>query len=269
MTDPANLPAPARVLITGGSRGIGFEVARDLAASGCRIWLAAKTEKVLSVAPQIGSQILASCADIADPRSVDALFAEIRRAWGGLDAVIHAAGELGQTGRFWELESEEFVTTLRINTAASFFIAKAFVQSWLSTFTAANPNPRRGKIVLFAGGGAGYGYPKFLPYGTSKAAAVRMCETMAMEIDAARVPIDVNIIAPGANETSMLAAVRAAGGEVRTTVPFSKPIALCSWLVSSASDGITGRFLHVNDPYPTLSPATIREEALKLRRIDL
>lgn len=269
MTDPANSLEPARVLITGGSRGIGFEVARDLAAAGCKIWLAAKTERVLSAAPQIGPQILASRVDISDPQSVNALFSQIRQAWGGLDAVLHAAGELGQTGRFWELGCEEFVTTLRINTAASFFIAKAFVQSWLSTFTAAKLNPRRGKIVLFAGGGAGYGYPKFLSYGTSKAAAVRMCETMAMEIDAAQVPIDVNIIAPGANETSMLAAVRAAGGEVRTTVPFSKPIALCRWLVSPASDGISGRFLHVNDPYPTLSPVTIRGEALKLRRVDL
>jgi 3-oxoacyl-[acyl-carrier protein] reductase len=260
---------PTRVLITGGSRGIGFEVARDLAGSGCKIFIAAKTEKVFDAAKQIGPEIAASRVDIADPQSVEALFSEIWRVWGGLDAVIHAAAELGQAGRFWELGSEEFVSTLRVNTAAAFFLAKGFVQSWLNAAALANLSPRRGKIVLFAGGGGGYGYPQFLPYGTSKAAAVRMCETMAMELDAACLPIDVNIIAPGANDTSMLAAVRAAGGEVRTTVPFSKPIALCRWLLSSASDGVSGRFLHVNDPYPTLSPATIREEALKLRRVDL
>ena len=96
-----------------------------------------------------------------------------------------------------------------------------------------------------------------------------MCETMSLELEAAQIPIDVNIIAPGANETSMLAAVRAAGGEVRTVVPFSKPIALCRWLLSSDSDGISGRFIHVNDPYPTLSLGSLRAEALKLRRIDL
>jgi 3-oxoacyl-[acyl-carrier protein] reductase len=260
---------PARVLVTGSSRGIGFEVARDLAAAGCKVFLAAKTEKVFDAAKKTGAQVLASRVDIADPESVDALFSEIRSAWGGLDAVIHAAADLGQSGRFWELGSEEFVNTLRVNTAAAFFLAKGFVQSWLNATAFAKLSPRRGKIIFFAGGGAGYGYPQFLPYGTSKAGAVRMCETMAMELDAACLPIDVNIIAPGANETSMLAAVRAAGGEVRTTVPFSKPIALCRWLLSSASDGVSGRFLHVNDPYPTLSPTTIREEALKLRRIDL
>jgi NAD(P)-dependent dehydrogenase (short-subunit alcohol dehydrogenase family) len=260
-------PQSARVLITGSSRGIGFEVARDLAASGHRLWLAATTEKVREVAAQLGPTHRASRVDVADPGSVASLFSEIRREWQGLDAVVHSAAELGQTGNFWQLDPEKFAHTLRVNSAGPFFIAKAFVQSWLET-APKNP-PRRGKIVLFAGGGAGYGYPQFLPYGTSKAAAVRMCETMSMELDAAQIPVDINIIAPGANDTSMLAAVRAAGGEVRTVVPFSKPIALCRWLLSPESDGISGRFLHVNDPYPTLSPGSLRAEALKLRRIDL
>ena len=260
-------PRLTRVLVTGGSRGIGFEVARDLAASGHRLWLAATSEKVREAAAQLGPAHSASRVDIADPDSVASLFTEIRREWQGLDAVIHSAAELGQTGDFWQLDPHKFAHTLRVNSAGAFFIAKAFVQTRLDT--APGNSPRRGKIVFFAGGGAGYGYPQFLPYGTSKAATVRMCETMAMELDAANIPIDVNIIAPGANETSMLTAVRAAGGEVRTTVPFSKPIALCRWLLSPGSDGVSGRFLHVNDPYPTLSPGSLRAEALKLRRIDL
>src|SRR5579859_790390 len=267
MSAVQNSAQSPRVLITGGSRGIGLEVARDLAASGHQLWLAATSEKVREAAAQLGPAHRASRVDVAEPKSIADLFAEIRREWHRLDAVIHSAAELGQTGNFWQLDPEKFARTLRVNSAGAFFIAKAFVQTWLDT--APKIPPHRGKIILFSGGGSGYGYPQFLPYGTSKAAAVRMCETMSMELDAAKLPIDINIVAPGANETSLLAAVRAAGGEVRSVVPFSKPIALCRWLLSSNSDGITGRFIHVNDPYPTLSPSSLRAEALKLRRIDL
>ena len=267
MSAVPNSPQSLRILITGGSRGIGLEVARDLVASGHQLWLAATTEKVREAAAGLGPVHRASRVDIADPNSVASLFTEISREWQGLDAVIHSAAELGQTGNFWQLDAEKFAHTLRVNSSGAFFIAKAFVQTWLDA--APKTSSHRGKIVLFSGGGSGYGYPQFLPYGTSKAAAVRMCETMSMELDAARIPIDINIIAPGANETALLAAVRAAGGEVRSVVPFSKPIALCRWLLSSDADGISGRFLHVNDPYPSLSPGTLRTEALKLRRIDL
>jgi NAD(P)-dependent dehydrogenase (short-subunit alcohol dehydrogenase family) len=267
MNAGAGTSPPARILVTGGSRGIGFGVARDLASAGHQLWLVATTEKIRGIAHALGPQHRATPVNVAEPESVAALFREIGEAWQGLDAVIHSAAELGEAKNFWKLDPEGFASTLRVNTAGTFFIARAFVQLWLATSHSAGL--RRGKIILFAGGGAAYGYPNFLPYGTSKAAVVRMCETMAMELAAADLPIDINIIAPGANETAMLAAVRAAGGEVRTVVPFSKPIALCRWLQSSDSDGISGRFIHVNDPYLLLSPASLPPEALKLRRIDL
>jgi 3-oxoacyl-[acyl-carrier protein] reductase len=214
----------------------------------------------------IGFGVRASQLDVADAQAVQATFAEVQQAWGGADALVHAAAELGETGPFWELDEAQFAATVRTNTLGSFHVARAFVRAWRERAQREDLGQRRGKVVLFAGGGAGYGYPNFLPYGTSKVAVVRMCETMAMELEAAQIAIDINVIAPGANDTGMLAQVRAAGGEVRSVVPFSKPIALNRWLLSSGSDGISGRFLHVNDAYTAISAAGLGAEAFRLRR---
>jgi NAD(P)-dependent dehydrogenase (short-subunit alcohol dehydrogenase family) len=255
-----------KILITGGSQGIGLAIARDLAGLGHQLWLCARRQEVLQVAQGLGANVQASQVDVADAKSVNAVFSDLHHAWGGVDALIHAAAELGESGSFWNLAEDKFAATLMANTAGPFHVAKAFVRS--SMDRPETKDVRRGKIILFAGGGAGYGYPRFLPYGTSKVAVVRMCETMAMELDAAQLPIDINVIAPGANETRMLAQVRAAGGEVRTVVPFSKPIALTRWLLSPDSDGVSGRFLHVNDAYPAISAENLKPEAFKLRRCE-
>lgn len=259
-------PSPGtRILITGASRGIGLEVARDLHAVGCQIWLIGQSDTVHRVAEDLQPSPPARSLDVGDPSSVASLFDEIGSVWSGLDAIINAAAVLGEAGHFWDADEHRFSEVLRTNTVAAFSLVKNFVQLRRA---AINPTGSRGKVILFAGGGAAYGYPTFLPYGASKAALVRMCETMAMELDAAGIPVDVNVIAPGANETAMLARVRAAGGEVRTTVPFSKPIALCRWLASAASDGVSGRFLHVNDSYVELIADELSSDVFKLRRVD-
>src|SRR5271157_5402037 len=68
---------------------IGYEVARSFAESGAQLWLCGRGGLAQARASQIGESVMASTTDIADAASVDSLFANIRNAWGGLDAVIH------------------------------------------------------------------------------------------------------------------------------------------------------------------------------------
>ena len=130
-----------------------------------------------------------------------------------------------------------------------------------------NDQPLKGaKIINFAGGGAAYSYPKFLPYALSKVAVVRLTETLADEFkDLGYEKADINCVAPGAVKTKMLEEVISSGGLVKTTVSIDEPTNLVKFLLSKESDGITGRFIHSRDNY-TDGSLFVDNENLKLRR---
>jgi 3-oxoacyl-[acyl-carrier protein] reductase len=122
-----------------------------------------------------------------------------------------------------------------------------------------------GKIVNLSGGGATAPLPRISAYAASKAAVVRLTETLAEELRGTR--IDVNAVAPGALNTRLLDEVIAAGPDKVGKVfyeralkqqsdggaPLDKGAALCAFLLSSASDGISGRLLSALwDPWAEL-----------------
>jgi 3-oxoacyl-[acyl-carrier protein] reductase len=112
-----------------------------------------------------------------------------------------------------------------------------------------------GKIVNLSGGGATAPLPFLSAYAASKAAVVRLTETLAHELKDAR--IDVNALAPGALNTRLLDEVLAAGPEKigaefhrralrqrdEGGAPLDKGAELCVFLASAESDGISGRLL--------------------------
>jgi 3-oxoacyl-[acyl-carrier protein] reductase len=125
--------------------------------------------------------------------------------------------------------------------------------------------------------------PRLSAYAASKAAVVRFTETLAAELSDSR--IDVNSVAPGALNTRLLDEVLAAGPEKVGTdfyqrarrqkeeggAPLEKGAELCAFLLSSESDGITGRLLSaVWDPWETLATKHVElrgSDVYTLRRI--
>jgi 3-oxoacyl-[acyl-carrier protein] reductase len=123
----------------------------------------------------------------------------------------------------------------------------------------------RGKIVILSGGGATNPLPNISAYAASKAAVVRLMETLAEELRPFRV--DVNAVAPGALKTRLVDQVLAAGPEKvgaafyaknlqwaeKGATPLDLGADLCVYLASIESDGITGKLISAQwDPWARL-----------------
>lgn len=173
-------------------------------------------------------------------------------------AVVLAAGTLGERGGLGDGDLGDWTRTFQTNVIGNLAVAKAL----LPTMKAAG----FGRIVALAGGGAAYAYPLFSGYALSKTALVRAVENLAVELRGSGDFLTV-CLAPGAMETDMLAAVRAAGAEVRTTVPIEEPVAFIREFIQAKGCGFSGRFVHVRDDWRAwLSAGEIPDERWLLRR---
>jgi len=268
-------------VITGGGRGIGEAVALAFAGEGATVVLAARTASELAeVAAKIsatGGIGMPVPTDVSSPADVSRLVQRAVDAYGRVDVLVNAAGILGPVGPLWEADPEAWKRAIEVNFYGTFLCCRAVLPHMVKR--------RRGKIVNFSGGGAASPLPRMAAYGASKAAVVRLTETLAEEVKP--FGIEVNAIAAGMVNTRLLDAVLAAkelGGEqfarvrrLRDTgeggVPAELPAALVLWLASDASQGLTGKL--ISAPYDDWRGWNARQiSALKaspwftLRRLD-
>ena len=246
------------VCITGASRGIGRAVAVAMAARGAKLLLLARSAQLAETAAVLpkSAEVLAVQGDVGQYGQVDAAISSAVARWGRIDTVINCGAVLGATGKFWETDPAQWADAIQVNLIGTYHTMRSAIPHMIKAGA--------GKIVNFAGGGAAYGYPNFSGYGSSKAAVVRLTETVAMETAAHN--IQVNVIAPGAIETDMLREVRAAGGEVRSVGSMDQAIQLVVFLASPASNHLSGRFVHARDSY-TEWPVDLPDGHYMLRRI--
>src|SRR5947208_15447942 len=115
-------------LVTGANKGIGFEVARQLAEKGFRVFIGARNEKAGRTAAQkIGPATKFLKIDVSDPRSIRESAAELANATDHRDVLVNNAGIIVDgDDATWTTTPEQFETTLRTNALGPLLVAQTF-----------------------------------------------------------------------------------------------------------------------------------------------
>lgn len=263
------------VVITGSSTGIGRALAERLLSRGHHVWGLARSDQS-DFATQHPGQFRFSRCDVSNGHEVEQTILEVAEAWTHVDGLIACAGSQGEVGRALSADPARWAETVRANLEGTFYAVRGFDELLARA-------RGRAKVICFSGGGATKPRARFSAYGVAKTGIVRLVETIAEE-ERGRA-YDINAIAPGAINTRLTDEVIALGPTVVGEAEFAaaqkqkasggasleKALGLVEWLLSPASDGISGRLLAAPwDPWPTLAARAselVGTDIYTLRRI--
>jgi 3-oxoacyl-[acyl-carrier protein] reductase len=216
-------------LVTGGGRGIGASIARELAEAGMRVAVTARTrEQVEKVGAEIGG--LALLGDVSRRKDVEGWVDHTESELGPVDLLVANAGISTSHDDVWGVEPEDWWRVHEVNVLGVFLSCWAVIPGMLKR--------DRGAIVIVASGAAYLPGAKSTAYTSSKAAVHRFAETLANQLEG-RIP--VFSISPGLVRTEMTE------GSFSDDAPWTPPELapqLVRVLASGRADALAGRYLH-------------------------
>lgn len=268
-------------IITGGNQGLGLAIARAYVEAGAHVFLCARDgEKLERVVNELrersapGQRVLGEAADVSRQSDVKRIVGNALNAFETLHVLVNNAGVYGPLGSLEDVDWSDWVRAAEINLYGSALMLRAVLPHFRAN--------RYGKVVQLSGGGATSPLPRITAYAASKAAVVRLAESVAEDTRVDN--IDVNSIAPGALNTRLLDEVLEAGPDRVGKVfyersmkqkndggaPLARGTALAVFLASAASDGISGKLLSaIWDPWEELPEhaSDLGSDVYTLRRI--
>ena len=187
-------------IVTGGTRGIGFAIARTYLENGANVAIAGSrqesVEKALAKLTDYEGRVMGIWPDLCDPDAVAEAFNSVKERFGSLDILANNAGVSSRTS-LYDYTVEEFSKIMDLNVKAVFVCSQA---------SARIMKPQGGGVIISTSSMvAEYGQPSGCGYPTSKFAVNGLTRSLAREL--AKDQIRVNAVAPGVTRTDMLSAL--------------------------------------------------------------
>jgi gluconate 5-dehydrogenase len=255
-------------LVTGGSRGLGLQMARGLGEVGASVAITARSELDLATARKelenVCTRVLAVPHDLTDLNRIDALVDRVIDEFGEVDVLVNNAA-VAITGAADEVPAEDWHRVMDVNINALFFLTQAVARRSMI--------PRRtGKVINISSvgglGGTAIDKPYIASYSAAKGAVISLTRALATEWG--QYNINVNAIAPGNFPSQMTAATLPVAHQAR--VLSKTPLArvggpddlkgVAVFFASEASRHLTGQYVVVDGgASTTLYPSTEAFEA--------
>lgn len=224
-------------LVTGASRGIGYHLAKQIAAAGAHVIAVARTvgglEELDDEIKAVGGSATLVPLDLTDMAGIDRLGGSIHERWGKLDILVANAGVLGVIAPIGHVEAKVFDKVMAVNVTATWRLIRS-VDPLLRLSDA-------GRAIVMSSGAAHSARAFWAPYAASKAAVEALARSWADETKNS--PLRVNIVDPGATRTAMRA--QAMPGENPDTLPVPADVAASILPLASPTLTDTGRIWNV------------------------
>lgn len=177
-----------RVIVTGGSKGIGRGIATVFAKHGAKVTITARGEEALKkAAAEIPGDVRYEICDVSDWASVKAMMDNVAAAQGGIDVVCANAGAFPMT-KIVDMDPEEWDRVMATNLRSSFLCVKAVIPHF--------EKAGKGRVILTSSiTGPVTGFPGWAHYGASKSGQLGFLKTAAMELS--RYNATINAVLPG------------------------------------------------------------------------